>query len=348
MRLMGHRPLAVKGWLEEGIFTRASRSGPRGIIDMSSLVTGAAGFIGSHLCESLLNDGHDVVAIDSFTDYYSPDVKRRNAEAFSGHPRCRFIEGNIMNMDLVSLFRDVDTVFHQAGQPGVRLSWGEGFSVYSELNVLATQQMLETAKATGLRRFVYASSSSIYGNAPRYPTTEADLPQPMSPYGVTKLAAEHLCVLYAKQFGVPTVSLRYFTVYGPRQRPDMAFHRLARAALTGTAFPLFGTGNQVRDFTYVSDIVRANRLAAEADISPGEVLNIAGGGAARLGDLIDLVGELAGSPVIIDRQPAAAGDVDRTGGTIDRAMEILNWVPQTKVEVGLAAEIDWMRGLVHA
>jgi nucleoside-diphosphate-sugar epimerase len=313
---------------------------------MHALVTGAAGFIGSHLTESLLADGHTVTAVDSFTDYYDVGIKRANAEGLRAHAACTFVDGDLLTTDLVPLLGPVDVVFHQAGQPGVRLSWGEGFAVYNDLNVLATQRLLEASRTAGIERFVYASSSSVYGNAVRYPTSETDLPQPMSPYGVTKLAGEHLCVLYARQWDVPTVALRYFTVYGPRQRPDMAFHRLARAALTGEPFPLYGTGDQIRDFTYVDDVVEANRLAATAALEPGTVMNIAGGGAARLGDLIDLAGELAGREVVLDRQPVAPGDVARTGGTIDRAVDLLGWKPATDVTDGLRAEIDWMRTIL--
>ncbi len=313
---------------------------------MHALVTGAAGFIGSHLTDSLLADGNDVTAIDSFTDYYDVRVKRRNAADLVAHPRCTFVEADLLDADLAALLDPVDVVFHQAGQPGVRHSWGEGFSVYNDLNVLATQRLLEACRSTVIHRFVYASSSSVYGNAVRFPSSETDLPQPMSPYGVTKLAGEHLCALYARQWSLPAVALRYFTVYGPRQRPDMAFHRLARAALTGETFPLYGTGDQIRDFTYVADIVEANRLAATVDLEPGTVLNIAGGGAERLGDLIDLAGEIAGQAVVVDRQPVAPGDVTRTGGTIDRAVELLGWKPVTDVTDGLRAEIDWMRALL--
>ncbi len=310
---------------------------------MHALVTGAAGFIGSHLCESLLHDGHQLTAVDCFTDYYDPAIKHDNAAAFRDRPGCTFVDANLLHIDLAELLDGIDVVFHEAGQPGVRASWGDGFEAYDIANVLVTQRLLEAAKLVGIDRFVQASSSSVYGNAVRYPTVETDLPQPLSPYGVTKLAAEHLCVLYAHTWGVPTVALRYFTVYGPRQRPDMAFHKLARAALTGAAFPLYGTGDQVRDFTFVADIVAATRRAADADLAPGEVMNVAGGGSARLADLIALAGELAGRPVVIEPLPAQAGDVERTGGSIERATRLLDWEPRTPVAEGLAAEIDWMR-----
>jgi UDP-glucuronate 4-epimerase len=310
---------------------------------MHALVTGAAGFIGSHLAEALLADGHRVTAVDGFTDYYDIAVKARNVAAIASHPEAELIEADLLDLDLPALLAPVDVVFHQAGQPGVRLSWGDSFAVYDRLNVLVTQQLLEAARTTHLDRFVYASSSSVYGEAERYPTVETDLPQPRSPYGVTKLAGEHLCALYATQWQVPTVALRYFTVYGPRQRPDMAFHRLTRAALTGERFPLYGTGDQVRDFTYVADIVQANLLAAAADLEPGVVMNIAGGGESRLGDLIDLAGELAGRPVNVEALPEAAGDIMRTGGDTTRAVSLLGWIPTTDVETGLKAELEWMR-----
>ena len=194
-------------------------------------------------------------------------------------------------------------VFHQAGQPGVRKSWSTGFNDYAEHNIKATQRLLEAAKAVRTPRFVYASSSSVYGNALTYPVVETDLPMPFSPYGVTKLAAEHLCGLYAANWGVPTVSLRYFTVYGPRQRPDMAMRRLADAAVFGSPFSLFGDGRQVRDFTFVSDVVRANLAAWTADVPPGTVVNIAGGSNAEMADVIRIIGELAGSPVLLETAP---------------------------------------------
>ncbi len=239
-------------------------------------------------------------------------------------------------------------VFHQAGQPGVRKSWSTGFNDYCEHNVKATQRLLEAARAATTPRFVYASSSSVYGNAPAYPTVETDLPRPFSPYGVTKLAAEHLCALYAANWGVPTVSLRYFTVYGPRQRPDMAIRRLADAAVTGATFSLFGDGRQVRDFTYVSDVVAANVAAGFEDVAPGTVVNIAGGSHAVMMDLIDMVGELAGSPVSLDRGPKEAGDVQRTGGTIDRAHELLGWEPVVRLRNGLAVQVEWSRAMMRS
>ena len=223
------------------------------------------------------------------------------------------------------------------------MSWASGFDAYCEHNIKATQRLLEAARVVATPRVVFASSSSVYGNAPSYPTTESDLPRPFSPYGVTKLAAEQLCVLYAANFGVPTVSLRYFTVYGPRQRPDMAMRRLADSAVAGLAFHLYGDGLQVRDFTYVSDVVAANLAAGFEDVPPGTVVNIAGGSNAVMADVIELISELAGAPVPLERTPSQAGDVLRTGGSIDKAVKLLGWQPEVSLRDGLAAELEWCR-----
>src|SRR4051812_11462429 len=281
---------------------------------MRTLVTGAAGFIGSTLVDALLARGDSVRGVDCFTPYYGREAKQANVTGALGASGFELVEADLRVHAIDPLLDGVDVVFHQAAQPGVRLSWADGFGDYDGHNVLATQRLLEAAKAVGVKRLVYASSSSGYGNAPAYPTTEEDLPRPHSPYGVTKLAAEHLCNLYAANWGLPTVSLRYFTVYGPRQRPDMAFHRLIEAGLDGSAFPLYGNGSAVRDFTFVGDVVAANLAAAEADCAPGTVVNIAGGGSVTMRDLLELAGEVIGQPVVIDRHPPQAGDVERTGG----------------------------------
>ena len=238
----------------------------------------------------------------------------------------------------------VDVVFHQAAQAGVRLSWSDGFADYAGHNILATQRLLEAAKDAGGTKVVYASSSSVYGNAAAYPTNEDDLPRPHSPYGVTKLAAEHLCNLYAANWKLPTVSLRYFTVYGPRQRPDMAMHRLLAAAFSGESFPLYGDGSAVRDFTYVDDVVGANMAAAHHDCEPGTVVNIAGGSSITMTDLISLAADVVGQPPTIDRQPNQPGDVARTGGTTERARVLLDWKPSTDLRTGLTAQAAWHQG----
>ncbi|HTZ09641.1 MAG TPA: NAD-dependent epimerase/dehydratase family protein [Acidimicrobiales bacterium] len=315
---------------------------------MRAVVTGAGGFIGSHLSEALCALGHDVLGIDCLTDYYDPAEKRRNLEGLLATANFSFVEVDLRFVDLVELLDGASVVFHQAGQPGVRKSWSTGFGDYCEHNVKATQCVLEAVKELGTPRLVYASSSSVYGNAPAYPTVETDLPRPFSPYGVTKLAAEHLCSLYAANWGVPTVSLRYFTVYGPRQRPDMAMRRLADAAVSGTPFRLFGDGGQIRDFTFVADVVAANLAAAGADVAPGTVVNIAGGSNAVMRDVIDLVGELAGTPVLLEQGGKKAGDVERTGGAVDRARDLLGWEPRVGLRQGLAAQVAWCRSVLRA
>jgi nucleoside-diphosphate-sugar epimerase len=304
-----------------------------------ALVTGVAGFVGSHLADALLARGIDVVGVDCLTPYYDVAVKRANVPA-----GICLVETDLRDAALGALLDGVDVVFHQAGQPGVRLSWSSGFADYVGHNILATQRLLEAcATSTRPPRVVYASSSSVYGRAAAYPTSEADLPRPHSPYGVTKLAAEHLCGLYAANHGLSTVSLRYFTVYGPRQRPDMAMHRLIEAALHRTPFPLYGDGSARRDFTFVADVVAANLAAATAEVEPGTVVNVAGGGDIAVADLIELVGEVVGEPVPVERLPLQPGDVDRTGGSIERARDLLGWSPQVEVRTGVEAQVDWHR-----
>lgn len=310
---------------------------------MPHLVTGAAGFVGSQLVDALLAAGHDVVGVDAFTPYYDRATKEANLDAARQHDRFRLVDVDLRDADLRPLLDGVDTVYHQAAQPGVRLSWSDGFATYDSCNVLATQRVLEAALRSGVRRVVYASSSSVYGNAETYPVHETDLPRPHSPYGVTKLAAEHLCGLYAANHGLSTVALRYFTVYGPRQRPDMAFHRLVEAALDQEPFPLYGDGSHVRDFTYVGDVVEANVLAGRADAPAGTVVNVCAGGSTVLRDVIDAVGEAVGAPVPVERLGEQAGDVQRTGGSNEAAARILGWAPRTSLADGIAAQAHWHR-----
>ena len=310
---------------------------------MRALVTGVAGFIGSTLADALLARGDHVVGVDCFTPYYDRAAKEANLASARHADRFEVVEADLRTDAIEPLVEGMDVVFHQAAQPGVRLSWSDGFGDYVGHNVLATQRLLEAVKATQSAKVVYASSSSVYGNAPAYPTTEDDLPRPHSPYGVTKLAAEHLCNLYAANWGVPTISLRYFTVYGPRQRPDMAFHRLLDAALSGGSFPLFGDGSAVRDFTFVGDAVQANLAAADRDTVPGTVVNVAGGSSIAMRELLVLAGEVVGAPVEVEQLPNQPGDVARTGGTIDRAQRLLGWEPITDLRAGLTAQADWHR-----
>lgn len=308
---------------------------------MRALVTGVAGFIGSHLAERLAHDGWDVCGIDSFTSYYDPTIKRSNIRGLLTHPRFVMLERDLSNCALEDLLEGVDVVFHQAGQPGVRLSWADQFAVYNELNVNVTQRLLEAVRHSSIGRLVFASSSSVYGDAQHYPTSEDDALAPNSPYGVTKLSAEFLCRTYARNFGVPVVALRYFTVYGPRQRPDMATHRMIEAARHRSPFTVFGDGTQIRDFTFVDDVVEANVAAALATVQSGTVLNIAGGGQTSVREVIDTVGEFVGAPVPVVTAAAAAGDVQRTGGDTRRATELLGWRPRVTIHDGIARQVEW-------
>ncbi len=312
---------------------------------MHVVVTGCAGFVGSHLVEANLDAGHTVLGVDCLTPYYDVAVKKSVLDGLLSRRGFTFADADLRTAELEPLLTGADVVFHEAGQPGVRLSWSDGFTDYVGHNVLATQRLLEAARQARPGRVVYASSSSVYGNAPTYPTREDDLPRPHSPYGVTKLAAEHLCGLYAANWSVPTVSLRYFTVYGPRQRPDMGMHRFIDAALSGRPLPLFGDGEQVRDFTFVGDVVAANLAAATADLEPGTVLNVAGGGSVTVNELFAMLGRIAGRDLAVERLPEQAGDVRATGGAIDRAATLLQWAPTVPVPDGLAAQYAWQAAL---
>lgn len=309
---------------------------------MKALITGAAGFIGSTLAGRLVAEGVDTVGIDSLTDYYDPALKRDNISHLAD--QWQFVEEDLNRVDLGDLLADVQVVFHLAGQPGVRKSWGSAFDTYVAQNIQATQRLLEAARTSPSRpRIVYASSSSIYGDAETYPTDENTVPRPRSPYGVTKLAAEHLCRLYSANYGLETVSLRFFTVYGPRQRPDMAFTRFLRAADAGAPIGLYGTGEQVRDFTFVDDIVEAVLRAAEADVAPGSVLNVSGGGSHSVNEVLALMEQLVGKPLDIVRSDTALGDVSRTSADIGAARTALGWAPRVGIEEGLRAQLKWVR-----
>ena len=285
---------------------------------MRALVTGAAGFIGSHLSAALLARGEAVVAIDCFTDYYAESVKRDNLAPLLEQRRFRFIEDALQTTDLDALLDGVTHVFHLAAQAGVRKSWGTDFRTYTTHNVDASQRLLEAVKERQIDRFVYASSSSVYGDAATIPMHEESLLRPLSPYGVTKLAAEQLCYLYHVNYGVPTVSLRYFTVYGPRQRPDMAFHKFIRAALGDEPLALYGDGGQTRDFTFVDDIVAATAAAGDRG-RPGAVYNIGGGNRVSMNEVLDLIGRLTGRRLDIRREAVQKGDMRDTFADTTRA-----------------------------
>ncbi len=309
------------------------------------LVTGAAGFVGSHLVDALLAAGETVRGVDCYTPYYDVSIKRQNLAAATPSERFELLTDDLRTADLAPLLDGVDVVHHLAGQPGVRLSWDDGFGAYESCNVSATQRLLDAIRRSNVRRFVYASSSSVYGDAAFHPVVETDPTSPHSPYGVTKLAAEHLCTAYGRNFDLPTVSLRYFSVYGPRQRPDMAHHRLIDAALEDRAFPLFGDGSQLRDFTFVGDVVRAHLSASAPDLelAPGTVMNICAGGSTVMRELIDAVGDAVGEPVPVDKLDAQPGDVQRTGGSNELAHELLGWEPRTSLVDGIRAQVDWHR-----
>lgn len=311
---------------------------------MKALVTGGAGFIGSHLCERLLAQGSEVTAIDGFTDYYPRAVKQRNLAGLLGHPGFHFVEASLAQVDLGALLSEVTHVFHLAAQAGVRKSWGQDFQIYTSLNVDATQRLLEACVGRPIERLVYASSSSVYGDEVALPMHEAMLPQPVSPYGVTKLAAEHLCHLYFVNHGVPTVSLRYFTVYGPRQRPDMGFHRFFTAVLEGRPVTQYGDGLQTRDFTFVADAVTAT-LAAAVRGTPGGVYNIGGGSRVSLRDVFGLIGQITGRPLQIDHQPPQKGDMRDTYADTSRAQADLAFRPSVDLAQGLREMYGWMEAI---
>jgi UDP-glucose 4-epimerase len=308
-----------------------------------ALVTGAAGFIGSHLVDRLLAEDVSVTGVDCFTDYYDPGLKRRNLESASTHSAFQLLELDLATADLQAL-PEVDVVFHQAAQAGVRASWGREFAIYTHHNVLATQRLLERYRGTELERFVYASSSSVYGEAERFPTPEDLLPRPMSPYGVTKLAGEHLCLLYGSNFGLPVVALRYFTVYGPRQRPDMAFHRFCRALIRREAITVFGDGRQSRDFTYVDDAVEANLRAWRRPAARG-VYNVGGGSQVEVLEAIHLLEAALGIEARVTFEARALGDPLRTRAENRRLREDLGAVPTVLIAQGLPREAEWARSL---
>jgi UDP-glucose 4-epimerase len=311
---------------------------------MNVLVTGAAGFIGSHLCGRLLGEGARVIGVDCFADFYPRWIKERNLSPFAGHPDLEFIPEDLNALDLESLLGRVDVVYHLAAQAGVRSSWGKSFSVYVRNNVESTQRLLEAAKGKPVQRFIYASSSSVYGLTPTLPMSETSLPYPLSPYGVTKLAAEQLCFLYFQNHGVPAVALRFFTVYGPGQRPDMAFHKFFQAIAAGRPISVFGDGEQTRDFTYVDDIVEAC-LSAGRQGSPGATYNVGGGHRERLNDLFPVFEEICGRKIEVRREERQKGDVAHTFADIRKARLDLGYAPRTSLKEGLRKEWDWIRDL---
>jgi UDP-glucose 4-epimerase len=311
---------------------------------MNAFVTGCAGFIGSTLSGRLLDRGARVTGIDCFTDYYPRPIKDANLATLTSRPGFSFVESTIQTADLARLLDGVTHVFHLAAQAGVRKSWGRDFRVYTVNNIEATQVLLEACVGRPIERLVYASSSSVYGDRATIPMREDALPQPVSPYGVTKLAAEQLCYLYSVNHGVPATSVRYFTVYGPRQRPDMGFHKFIKAVLRGDAIPLFGDGEQTRDFTFVEDAVAATIAASERGV-PGRAYNIGGGSRVTVNQVIEMIARVTGRPVRIERGPAQKGDMRDTYADTTLARADLGFSPSVSLLDGLAAEARWLESM---
>jgi UDP-glucose 4-epimerase len=292
-----------------------------------------------------MRKGSKVVGIDNFMDYYPRSIKESNIADLKREENFEFIEASLLEVNLEKLLEGIDGVFHQSAQAGVRASWGENFKIYTDNNILATQNLLDACRQSRVKKFVYASSSSVYGDTKDLPMRESSLPCPVSPYGVSKLAAEHLCWLYYKNFGIPTVSLRYFTVYGARQRPDMAFHRFFRWALEGKPLEVYGDGRQSRDFTHVDDIVEANWLAFQKGIS-GEVYNIGGGSRITLNEVIDLIRVITGLDCEARYEGVQKGDVKHTSADTTKAETALGYKPRVSIQQGLKEEYEWIKALV--
>jgi nucleoside-diphosphate-sugar epimerase len=311
---------------------------------MNVLVTGAAGFIGSRLAGSLLQEGHRVIGLDSFTPFYPRWMKERNLAPLSSNGRFEFLPRDLNDLDLTALLRRVEAVFHLAAQAGVRSSWGRKFSDYIRNNIQNTQSLLEAAKDSGPPKFIFASSSSVYGMTSDLPMKETSPLLPLSPYGVTKQAAEQLCTLYNKNFGLPTVSLRFFTVFGPGQRPDMAFHKFLKAVLEGGEITVYGDGRQTRDFTFVDDVVEACLAALEKG-RWGEVYNIGGGHRQRLEDIFPVLEDICRKPVRRRTAERQSGDVPDTLADIQKARGDLGYAPRTGLREGLSQEWAWIQTL---
>jgi len=309
----------------------------------TAINTGVAGFIGSSLAEKLLKDNFKVIGIDNFTNYYSPHIKEKNIENCLKNTNCSFIHQDLDSLDLSTIFENVEYVFHLSAQPGVRASWGKEFTVYVKNNISVTQKILESLKNnTTLKKFVFASSSSVYGNQSSMMNEDTSLTRPVSPYGVTKLAAENLVNLYFKNYGVPTISLRYFTVYGPKQRPDMAFTRFFYSIIKEQKLTIFGNGEQTRDFTYVDDVVKATMNAATSD-HVGEILNIGGGSVFSLMQITEFMKEITGKELEIDFEKEQKGDVKHTSADISKSENLINYKSNVDIKYGLTQQYEYIK-----
>ncbi|MCZ6469439.1 MAG: NAD-dependent epimerase/dehydratase family protein [Candidatus Dadabacteria bacterium] len=309
---------------------------------MRVLVTGVSGFIGSSLSEKLLDEGFQVIGVDSFFDYYPRKIKENNLYDLLKQPDFEFVESDILGIDWDRIISQVDGVFHQAALAGVRASWGQKFDQYVQNNILGTQRLLEACKNRRVEKFIYASSSSVYGDTDELPIHENSTTNPVSPYGVSKLAAEHLASLYFKSYGVPTVSLRYFTVYGPRQRPDMAFHKFITAVINGDKIEVYGTGEQTRDFTFIDDVVQAN-IQAFRNARAGEVYNIGGGSRIKLIDTIRIIEEITGREANLVYTEPQRGDAKHTFSDVTKAKADFDYSPQVDVKSGLEKHYEWLK-----
>ena len=309
----------------------------------TALITGVAGFIGSSLAEKLLKDNFKVIGIDSFTNYYSPHIKEKNIENCLKHSNFSFIHQDLDTLDLSTIFENTEYVFHLSAQPGARASWGKEFTTYVKNNISVTQKILESLKNnTTLKKFIFASSSSVYGNQSSKMNEETSLTRPVSPYGVTKLAAENLANLYFKNYGVPTISLRYFTVYGPKQRPDMAFTRFFYSIIKEQKLTIFGNGEQTRDFTYVDDVVKATVNAATSN-SVGEILNIGGGSVFSIVQIIEFMKEITGKELEIDFKKEQKGDVKHTSADISKSEKLIDYKPSIDIKYGLTQQYEYIK-----
>lgn len=309
---------------------------------MRVLVTGVSGFIGSSLSEKLLDEGFQVIGVDSFFDYYPRKIKENNLYDLLKQPDFEFVESDILGIDWDKIISQVDGVFHQAALAGVRASWGQKFDQYVQNNILGTQRLLEACKNRRVEKFIYASSSSVYGDTDELPINESSTTNPVSPYGVSKLAAEHLASLYFKNYGVPAVSLRYFTVYGPRQRPDMAFHKFITAVINGDKIEVYGTGEQTRDFTFIDDVVQGN-IQAFRNARAGEVYNIGGGSRIKLIDTIRIIEEITGREANLVYTEPQRGDAKHTFSDVTKAKADFDYSPQVDVKSGLEKHYEWLK-----